>query len=483
MAEVQVTDPKTSKSATLNVGKNTPYVADGNGGYGKHIDGSALSAGLTQEAVPDLLHTPFDNAVTIMGYPDTVINQMTREMGYRSVKSMAYDHFAIDQRKSSDFVAVPTGGTAPELTPPAGSKVFKDTTSKVVNIPVANVGIFHESDQIIFKGVDGYDKNGLKHLCYFLNGYVSKVYRTGTYKNTIDVVLTNANPASSLNISKITIPDGTEILILGHALAEEDSHVAPSQSIPEPTEQFMQKFMASARVTNVFLEQEKNCDWGLSDIKEAVTREFLLEIEKTYLFGHKAYFLDPETNKFIRTTGGLFEQLLEEGVETIEIWKDELTDASIIETMSTIFVGNRGSERRYMLTGMDFASSLFSLEGLQKQVSTNTTRRQFTYDWNEWKLFNYTIQNKPYALFDMLGFGNWAFVFDKSQIERAVFRTMDEDMLDLDKLMIEDSKVLRCCEISSVVLKYAKCHRLIIMHDGSKTSNPTGANDKVRLAS
>lgn len=474
MAEVTITDPSTGANAALNVGTQTPGVTGGTDGMGKHVSGAPLSAGLTDEAVPGLLHTPFDKDVTVMGYPDTVVNQITREMGYRSIKSMKFDSFSIDQRRSSDTT---TGATTITAANAAGVKVFPQKA--ITSIPVANVDVFHETDQVIFKGVAGYDRNGQPHKFYYLNAYVCEVDRENT---KIKVILTNANPAASLNVSEIVIPEETEVLILGHAMAEEDAHVAPFQSIPEPTEHFMQKFMVQASVTNVFLDSEKNVNWGLADIRETLTREFLLEIEKTYLWGHKGYFLDPKTNKFIRTLGGLFEQLLEEGVAPIEVWKGDLTDESIIKTMSEIFVGNRGSERRYMLTGMDFASALFSLKSMQKQVSTNATRRQFTYDWQEWKLFNYTILNKPYALFDMLGFGNIAFVFDKANIERVVFRAMDEDMLDLNKLMIEDSKVMRCSEISSIVLKYAKCHRIIIMHDGTQADNPDGSKDEKRFA-
>lgn len=479
-----ITDPVTGVQNTLNAGvSNTSGGLNAAGtavqdGVGVVVNGT-LTQAVSVEAVPGLFHTPFDNTVTIQGYPDTVINQMTRMMGYRQIKSMWFDHFSIDQRKSADYVA----GSAPvTLSNPVGTKVPKGTLSgsavnRVITIPVADVAAFDESDQILFKGVPGYLNGETTSKLYFLAGYVAKVKNSSS---EIDVVITNGPKDTSTNTVSIAV--GTEILILGHALAEEDAHVPAAQSIPAPTEQFMQKFMTMASVTNVWLDAEKNVNWGLADIKESVSREFLLEIEKTYLFGHKAYFQDPETRRMIRTTGGLFEQLLEEGVGVLEIWKDDLTDESIISSMSSIFVGNRGSERRYMLTGMDFATALFSLESMQKQVNTNATKRQFTYDWNEWKLFNYTIQNKPYSLFDMLGFGNIAFVFDKANIERCVFRPMEEDMLDLMKLQIEDSKTIRCCEISSIVLKYAKCHRLIIMHDGTQQNNPTGANDRVRLA-
>jgi len=492
MAEITVTDPKTSIQSGMTVNGQTPATTAGSQGHGTHVDGAAMSEGVTRqidaaqiaEGLTGLLHTPYDEAVTICGYPDLVMNQMLRSMGYRQVMSTEYDHFSVDQRRCIDSVDVPSGSSAPSLDlstiTASGTTVFKGTksgsaTTRVVNVPVANVGIFHESDQIIFKGVSGYDSDGLTHYGYYLNGYVSKVYRSGASANTIDVILLNANPASSLSVTSISIPDDTKIIILGHALCEEDSQTVSATSIPSPSRQFMQKFMTQANVTNVWLESDRTANWGLKDIKESVNREFMLEIEKTYWFGTKQYFLDPETQKFVRTTAGFLQQMMEEGVGYLEMWKGELTDESLISDMAQIFVGNRGSEHRYMLTGMNFAAAMFSLKSMQQQVGVNKTRREFTYDWNEWSLFNFTISNKPYSLFDMLGMSNMAVVFDKANIKRCVFRAMDEDMLDLDKLAIADMKVLRCSEISSIVIEQPKSHRFIVMHAGQHT-DPTKAD-------
>ena len=85
MAEVIITDPQTSAQAPLNVGENQPQVANGTDGKGVQVNNAPISAGLTEEAVPGLLHTPYDNDVTIQGYPDAVINQMTRQMGFREI--------------------------------------------------------------------------------------------------------------------------------------------------------------------------------------------------------------------------------------------------------------------------------------------------------------------------------------------------------------------------------------------------------------
>ena len=475
--EVEVQDPITGEQGTLNASVQRTSNGNGDGGDGKGrvIEGT-LTHAATEEEVEGLMHTNFDRAVTIQGYPDTMFNQMFRTIGSREVHSTAYKKWAVDQRKQSTVTTSAVTITASNV---QGTKVFK--SAAITTIPVADASAAHVKDQVTFKGIAGYTNDGLPHKGYYLNGYVCNVVNKSN-EQALEVVFINLNPAQSLNISTVTIAASTEVLILGAALAEEDAQVTPTETLPEPNIQYMQKFMTQANVTNVWLEADKEVDWGLGDIKEGVSREFLLETEKTYLFGKRAYFKDPLSGRMIRTTAGFFEQLFEEGVEVLEVWKDDLTDESVIDTMKTVFVGNRGSERRYMATGMDFAAALFSLKSMQKQVAVNASRREYSYDWQIWKLFNYTIQNKPYALFDMLGFGNWAFVFDKANIERCVFRAMDEDMLDLNKLAIEDSKIMRCSEISSMSIRYAKCHRLIIMHDGSQATNPNGANDKTRMA-
>ena len=90
-------------------------------------------------------------------------------MGYREVKAMRFDKFSVDQRKATSVVTENAS-----LVLPAGSKVYKATTGgteKIVNIKVEDSAIFHESDQIMFKGVKGYDKEGVSRtlknsLCF-----------------------------------------------------------------------------------------------------------------------------------------------------------------------------------------------------------------------------------------------------------------------------------------------------------------------------
>jgi hypothetical protein len=46
---------------------------------------------------------------------------------------------------------------------------------------------------------------------------------------------------------------------------------------------------------------------------------------------------------------------------------------------------------------------------------------------------------------------------------------MTEDKLDMMKIGVKDSKDVRCCEISSILLKYPQCHALVMYTDDVAT--------------
>ena len=59
-------------------------------------NGGGLTHDTTQALVPSLLKTKFDERVVKMGFSTTPMNAMTRDMGYRPVKSMVYGYWSRD---------------------------------------------------------------------------------------------------------------------------------------------------------------------------------------------------------------------------------------------------------------------------------------------------------------------------------------------------------------------------------------------------
>ncbi len=431
--------------------------------------GGGLDTQVTQSEVPGFLTTIFDKNVVKQAFSTTPINSMTREIGFRNTKSMEFGYWSHGLRETIGTVKTAFSLATVESHINASGTAIKNQPSGTT-IEVENAKIFDPTDQIMFvgEGLWGLDSTGVAREGMPLNarimagigGGLGGVNKT---RNEITVQFLNADKT-------LTIPAGTEIIILGHALANTDAQTIPHASLPEPKLQYMQKFMTEALVENIFIESQKEANWGMRDIIELNNQEFIEEIEKSYIFSIRSKTTDVNTSLLTYTCAGLIQQMLEGGAHYISIPKSALTDESVIGFLSKIFVGNTGSTQRYMYSGMEFSTSLFSLKSIQRQLNVNDTVRKFEYDFSKLRLFAYTLLHRPHPLLDKYRRSNWAIVLDRKYVERHVFRPMIEDQKDLMDLQLLDAKNVRCCEISSILLKYPQCHAIIVIVDDTNTT-------------
>lgn len=421
-------------------------MAAGVDGAGKHGNGDA-NTDVTREESPNLMRDPYDKEIVKMGFASTPINAMTRDMGSRQIKSMRYRFFSIDLRQIMDKVK------AASVT--VGQNADRKKPAKV-EVEVYNPGIFDKTDVIVFRGVPGYDETGAEQTHIELTGRVCEVKDT-----TISVQFLNAKLTGD-----ITVNQDTEIYILGHAASETDASTVPYNALPEDDEQFMQKFMVQSIMSNVMIESDKEVRWGEEDVKELLLQQFTEDVEKTYIFGVKSYTYDPITKLWTYTTSGFIEQMIKGGGHVIDIPKSEFNDEKIIDVMSEIFIGNSGSNTRYLYTGNTFATSLFKLPSIQKYQNVNDTVRKFEYDFRRIRMMNYTLLNVSHPLLDKMNMGNYALVMDRQYIQRRVFRSLKETQLMLEKTGAYDGRSTVWSEISSIVVKYPLTHGIIRITEG-----------------
>lgn len=64
--------------------------------------------------------------------------------------------------------------------------------------------------------------------------------------------------------------------------------------------------------------------------------------------------------------------------------------------------------------------------------------------------------------------GTRALILDRQYIERRVYRSMEETVLELKKTGTYDGNSRVWCEMSAPVVKYPKAHALWIFKDGNR---------------
>lgn len=424
--------------------------------------GFNLGADVVEAETPGFLTTEYDRDVVRMGWASAPINAMTRDIGFKITRTLKYGYWVMGMRESKD--------TLTEEYTVTEEDVRSRKAPGLVSLTVKNPSHFDVTDEIMFKGINGVNEDGEEVLYMPCN---ARVVGVSTTEKKISVQFLNAKAGT-------VIPEDTTILILGHALAERDAKVTPHAASPEPREQYMQKFMCSAEATNMYLESDKEANWELNDLREMNSQQFIEDIEKTYIWGIRSYTTDPSTKAVTRTCAGIIQQMLEGEAHIIKLKKSMLTDETIIRMMSEVFVGNTGSTQRYFYSGMDLTTAFFSLKDVRRQINANETVRKFEFDFTRFRLFNFTLYNAPHPLLDKMGFSNIGLILDRKYVERRVFRPLNEDQKDLYDIGFSDSQEIRCCEVSSILLKYPQCHALVVYEDDTALGSD-GATDGEQL--
>lgn len=464
MAEVTITDPgvtsqKGAMAQQVNQGKH--YNGDGAGsdGMGKHgtarfsndANGSqGLSVDLTREVAPGLIKDEYDDAVVKMGFSTTPMNAMMREMGSKQIKSLVFGYYSIDLRKTEDVLKT---AIAALTTAEAARKI-----PAAKQIEVGDNTVFDKTDIILFDGVNGYDEDG--NPTPYVNLTALVVDKSGTDKLTIQFLNAKAG---------ITVAANTEIFILGHAAAEEDASTTPWMALPEPTQQYMQKFMVQSLVSSVFDESNKEINWTKRDVDEVILQQLVEDIEYFYIFGVRSYTFNPTTKLHTRTCAGVLQQMLEGGAPVVKLYEDDLAFSDLLEATRQTFEGNTGSNKRYMFSGGKIAPAIWGIKDLTKIVTIKEFKA-FGYEFDGLNLMGYQLVHVPHPLLNKKKKSNYAIVIDRAYLQRAVFRSLKDTKLELEKTGAYDGSSTVWQEISAPILKYPKAHALWILESGKKPS-------------
>lgn len=435
-------------------------------GQGKHGAGvfttdengpKGLSTDLTRELAPGLIKDEYDDAVVKMGFSTIPMNAMMRDMGSRSVKSLVFGYYSIDLRKTEDSLAQAVASIS------SNEAARKAPAKKTIT--VADNTVFDVTDVILFDGVNGYDADG--NETPYIN-LAALVVGKGS-SNTLEVQFLNAKA-----IANNAIAANTKIYILGHAAAEEDASTTPWMALPEPTQQFMQKFMVQSLVSDVFDESNKEVNWTKEDVKEVILQQLMEDIEHFYIFGVRSYTFNPDKKVHTRTCAGVLQQMLEGGSPIVDLYRDDLEFADLLEATRVTFEGNTGSNKRYMFSGGKIAPAIWGIKDLTKIVTIKEFK-SFGYDFDGLNLMGYSLVHVPHPLLNKKGKSNYALVIDRAFLQRAVFRSLKDTELELKKTGTYDGSSTVWQEISAPILKYPKAHALWILHDGKKPSGESSS--------
>jgi hypothetical protein len=193
-----------------------------------------------------------------------------------------------------------------------GQRPIKSTLEEAISqtsdgvahsVKPVNNSVFDFMDTIIFPEILGYDEAGNRET---LKPLMVRVVGQDQYQYPLVIAVNgvkNANKGNRWDLP--AIPAGATMLRLGRAAGEKDVETASYYELPEPSEQYCQRFIMQAEESIIERMSAKALDWDFSKQERIAMDDMRDGMERSGLFGIKSLTRYGK-NGNVYTTGGIY---------------------------------------------------------------------------------------------------------------------------------------------------------------------------------
>lgn len=427
-------------------------VTPGIDGAGKHLsgEGSVLSLENANAFSPEMISHAYDREVVMMGLGGIPVNTFMRHLPHKTIKSMDFGYFSVDLRQVK---AVTTGALVA-----AGGE------QQQVEVGALH-SIFDINDQIYIEGVDGHKKGeatptvGLPY-----NAIVIGKTTTPTPKLIIQPINGKPIAGKENNTECLAIPTGTNIYRISNLIEEAQNYNGDTTAYPQETKQYMQIFMTTISETELSQSEEKEINWGKKQMNELAIHEMMRDEEAATFVGIKGLTrqLLPKA-RMVYTFDGFEAQALKGGSPVITKSKAALLanngEAELVDLLEKVFVGNSGSNARYMFAGSGVISMLSKIKLSDKRpvIRNEGTYAQFGVTFNKMVSEFGVLYIYLHPTMDTYGRKDSAFIIDLTYADKMIREPLRADNIDVSEFRGDKKRVI---ETFAPVFKYPKSHAI-----------------------
>lgn len=385
---------------------------------------------------PELLLNEVDKRVVKIRPMSTPIDQISRLGGSRQAGSMTVDYYSVDTKPTEAKLVSQTSG---------GAWGTAGSTSVIVT---DNNAIFAPTDTVLVPDVEVTGKEGETGkglLLYVCEASATEIKVLGTNN------FTNGNKTSVPSI-----PEGSKLIRMGRAATELDVQTGHFDINPVKTSNNCQIFKTQIEQSTFLKISNKEVGWDFSDQEEAAVIDMRLGMEKTFLFGVKGRFTNPEKGEDVLLTGGIWNQ-------TDNEWEcpEKLTESDVVSMMRKAFTGNAGSSRKLLIGGSAFIEQLHNLD-VSRIIKSTETVTKWGIDFTEMVSKFGTLYVMMSEVFDQCGHAGDAMIIDPEYITKYSHVPFRTERLDLRSSGQRNTDAIVITEASCVVLRYPRAHMKIV---------------------
>lgn len=457
---------------TVTDGKNTMTAAglDPQNGGGFDVPGDMTVTKTEQIADPEYYVKMVNQRICEMKFTGTPIDQILRNASSHTTNSITVKFYSVGQKPLKTTLKTKVTATS--------------QTGNTITLDVANPNVFGSMDTILVLDGKGNFVTGYKGEGFAEADKVHALMLRVLDKDTSGKPIVYAVNGQAVNGKPFKVPDleaGSILIRLGRAAGEKDVSTGSYYSLPEPTEQYCQRYIMQVEQSIYDRLSQKEIPWNFTDVERMAIEDMRIGMEGSGLFGVKSKTLINEKGN-VYTSEGIWYRAGKE--YTIGKWVTdhaEITEAELVDLVNYIIDG-AGNGSRTKLFFVD--NKLYS--ALAKIKTEKTRILQGVENFNNWGLDfeSFTSMGTKlliyrHDLFNAYGMDGCGFILDPNYIDKWVFQNWQRKEFNLRDLFISNGDAVTMEEFSCWTLQFPNAHarvKLATAPDTAGVAKKTAVN-------
>lgn len=441
-------------------------VNTGGEGAGKTVEGARTLTG-EQKVMEDIHDNEWflkhiNKAIVEMKFCGTPIDQILRNSTNNKSDSIVVKYYSVGQRP---------------LTATVKTDFVSNTGGNPKGIEIDDNSILGEMDTLLCMDADGKFIMGA-------SGDRPLMLRVSSINRDTKLPMVYAvNGTETAGGKPFIIPNldaGTVLLRMGRAAAEKDVSTGSYYQLPEPTEQFCQRFMMEVEESVYSRFSKTELDWTFTRMEKMAMEDMRIGMEATGLFGIKGKHVVDQQGVIYTTEGiwyragkdltlGHWELVLDEQGNPIEDPDNEgyykqqyvITENELVDLVADVNEGaGNSSRKKFVFVDKMIYAALCKIKtnNRVRLLDQEKNYMNLGLDFQSYTSMGTTLMFYRHDLFNEWGFEGRAFVLDAEYLDKWVFMNWERTEYDLNKLYVRNSNAVTMQEFSCWTLAFPDAH-------------------------
>jgi len=442
---------------------------------GKTVEGPASKTSQEEQKYDnDWFVKQVNQKIVEMKFCGTPIDQILRQASTNASKSIVVKYYSVGQRPLRVGIAQATEAS--------------NSNGGAVKIVVEKQAIIGVMDTLLVM-----DENGN----FIMTQSQDEKYADRPLQLRVNAIDDDGNPkvyaTNGLNDNNgrpfrlQALPAGAQLLRMGRAAAEVDVNTGSFYQIPEPSEQYCQRFIMMVEETTYSRMSQKEVDWTFTRLEKMSMEDMRIGMEATGLFGNKGVHKLPDGKGLVYLSDGIYWHAGKDatlghweirkdsngnsvtytaGGKTYYVQDYVITEDELVDLVSNITdsAGNT-SRKKMVFVDRDIYAALCKIRTNNRirLLEQKDNYMKLGLDFDSYTCMGTTLLFYRHDLFNEWGFVGKGFSLDPEYLDKWTFQTWERNEYDLKKLFIRNSNAVVMEEFSCWTLAYPDAHCRISM--------------------